>query len=60
MAAAPEPQIAAAPAAEQALQEIEERTARLTVAPFEATFAVPGRVSVPEHRRGQARGAVDR
>lgn len=32
---APEPQI------------IEETTAKLTVAPFEATFAVPGRVSVP-------------
>jgi uncharacterized protein (TIGR02231 family) len=56
VAAAPPPQPEAAPAAEQALQEIEEQTARLTVAPFEATFAVPGRVSVPS--TGEAKRVV--
>lgn len=55
-AAAPEPAIAAAPAAEQALQEIEEQAANLTVAPFEATFSVPGRVSVPS--TGEAKRVV--
>ena len=54
--AAPEPQVAAAPAAEQALQEIEEQAANLTIAPFEATFAVPGRVSVPS--TGEAKRVV--
>lgn len=56
VAAAPEPQSAAAPAAEQAIQEIEERAASLAVAPFEATFAVAGRVSVPS--TGEAKRVV--
>lgn len=55
-AAAPEPQAAAAPAAEQALQAIEEQAANLAVAPFEATFTVPGRVSVPS--TGEAKRVV--
>lgn len=55
-AAPPEPANAAAPAAEQAIQEIEDRAASLAVAPFEATFAVAGRVSVPS--TGEAKRVV--